>query len=306
MGSISQLYALQSGSALSRIVLSDIRKLEIPYPELKKQQKIAKILTTADNLIEKTQALIDKYTAIKQGMMADLFTRGIDLSGTSDTNPNHGQLRPSVEQAPELYKQTELGWVPKEWEVRRVEDVARVIDSLHQTPIFSEHGYPMVRVTDIKGGPISFERCARVSGEVFNKFTHLYEPAQGDIVLSRVGSYGISSYSSKDEKFCMGQNTVVITSSDNLNYLYQVFQTPCARNQFDLSVAGSSQKSLSLKSIKNTFIPIPTLTEQVGITGRLKGLNNKLVVETKLLNKLKEQKKGLMQDLLTGKVCVEV
>ena len=97
------------------------------FPKFEQQQKIAKILTTVDNLIEKTQALIGKYTAIKQGMMADLFTRGIDLSGTPDTNPNYGQLRPSYEQAPELYKQTELGWVPKEWEVIPSTDICERI-----------------------------------------------------------------------------------------------------------------------------------------------------------------------------------
>ena len=61
-----------------------------------------------DNLIEKTEALIAKYQAIKQGMMHDLFTRGVD---------EHGHLRPTHDEAPELYKQSELGWIPKEWEV---------------------------------------------------------------------------------------------------------------------------------------------------------------------------------------------
>ena len=111
-----QLYALQSGSALKRIVLADIRKLTIPLPTKLAQDKIAKILTTIDQLIEKTQSLIDKHTAIKQGMMADLFTRGIDLTT--------GQLRPTVKQAPHLYKETELGWVPKDWELYPITDLS--------------------------------------------------------------------------------------------------------------------------------------------------------------------------------------
>jgi type I restriction enzyme S subunit len=100
----------EKGSAQSGLNLGDVEKFKVRLPDcLLQQQKIAHILTTVDNLIEKTQALIDKYTAVKQGMMHDLFTRGIDLAT--------GQLRSSYEQAPELYKETELGWVPREWGV---------------------------------------------------------------------------------------------------------------------------------------------------------------------------------------------
>lgn len=82
-----QLFSLQSGSALKRIVLRDIINLLIPYPnKLSHQRKIARILTTVDNIIEKTEATIAKYKAIKQGMMHDLFTRGIDVKT--------GKLRP--------------------------------------------------------------------------------------------------------------------------------------------------------------------------------------------------------------------
>ena len=59
--------------------------------------------------MEQTEAAIAKYQALKQGMLHDLFTRGIDMET--------GQLRPSYKDAPELYKKTELGFVPKEWEV---------------------------------------------------------------------------------------------------------------------------------------------------------------------------------------------
>lgn len=281
--------------------------LEIPVPYFQDkgtQQKIAKILSTVDNLIEKTQTLIEKYTAIKQGMMADLFTRGIDMTSGDHQNPKGGKLRPSVEDAPELYKQTELGWVPKEWEVEKVEAVARVVDSMHQTPVFSEHGFPMVRVTDIKGGAINLEGCAKVSASVYEQFIRQYEPKKGDVVLSRVGSYGVSSYADSEEKYCMGQNTVVITSNNDLSYLYLLFQASLIKNQFDLSIAGSSQKSLSLKAIKNTLIPIPSNEERLEITKRLDTLNSRLAIEKQFLSKMKNKKKGLMQDLLTGKVRV--
>jgi type I restriction enzyme S subunit len=298
------IQSLVASSTMPALNFSAVSTIPFNYPDIAKQQKIAKILSTVDNLIEKTQTLIDKYTAIKQGMMADLFTRGIDMTTGDTPNSKGGKLRPSVEDAPELYKQTELGWVPKEWEVEKVETVARVVDSMHQTPIFSEHGFPMVRVTDIKGGAINLEGCAKVSASVYEQFIRQYEPKKGDVVLSRVGSYGVSSYADSEEKYCMGQNTVVITSNNDLSYLYLLFQANLIKNQFDLSIAGSSQKSLSLKSIKNTLIPIPSNEERLEITKRLDTLNSRLTIEKQFLLKMKNKKKGLMQDLLTGRVRV--
>ena len=86
-------------------------------PPLPQQRKIARILTTLDNVIAQTEALIAKYQAIKQGLMHDLFTRGVDATG---------KLRPPQSEAPELYKQSELGWIPKEWEVVRLAEIAEV------------------------------------------------------------------------------------------------------------------------------------------------------------------------------------
>ena len=108
--------------AQANFSLRDIGRLVIQFPSfLPEQRKIARILSTVDVVIEKTEAAIAKYEAIKKGMMADLFTRGIDVAT--------GKLRPRYEDAPELYKETELGWVPKEWEVPRIGDLAVYVGS---------------------------------------------------------------------------------------------------------------------------------------------------------------------------------
>src|SRR5204862_7029284 len=97
------------------------RKLRIKIPSLPTQQRIAKILTTADAVIEKTQAAIAKYKVIKQGMLQDLFTRGIDIT----TN----KLRPRFEDAPHLYKESKLGMIPKEWDDDTLENLTEKIGS---------------------------------------------------------------------------------------------------------------------------------------------------------------------------------
>ena len=100
------------GSAgLVHITRKELEKFRFPVLDEPEQRKIARILTTLENLIEKTESLIAKYQAIKQGMMNDLFTRGAD---------DHGNLRPTRAEAPYLYEETPLGWIPKDWEISHV------------------------------------------------------------------------------------------------------------------------------------------------------------------------------------------
>ncbi len=89
----------------------DISKRAVQAPPLPEQHKIARILSTVDEQIERTEALIAKYQAMKQGLMNDLLTRGVD---------RQGRLRSPREQAPELYKWSAMGWAPRGWEVETI------------------------------------------------------------------------------------------------------------------------------------------------------------------------------------------
>ena len=101
------------GSTLNKQTLA---RLKLRFPkDVRQQRRIAEILSTVDEAIEQTEALIAKYQQIKDGLMQDLFTRGV----TPD-----GHLRPTSAQAPHLYKESPLGWIPKEWDVKPLRDIA--------------------------------------------------------------------------------------------------------------------------------------------------------------------------------------
>ncbi|MEQ1534175.1 MAG: hypothetical protein HOP04_15575 [Methylophilaceae bacterium] len=200
------------------------------------------------------------------------------------------------------YKQTEVGDIPEDWNVSKVEDVAKVVDSLHQTPSFSTEGYPMVRVTDIKTGNLNLEMALKVSEPVFREFIKNYAPKKNDIVLSRVGSYGVSSFVETDEPFCMGQNTVVIQPNIPARYLYYVLNSRGTRQQIDDGSYGSGYKSLSLKNVKELLVPVPSLpTEQRAIATALSDVDALLAAQDKLIAKKRDIKQAAMQQLLTGK-----
>jgi type I restriction enzyme S subunit len=284
------------GSAQPGLNLADVEKMRVIYPSSPNERDaIGGILDALDTTIRQTEAIIEKLKQIKQGLLHDLLTRGIDANGG---------LRPPPELAPQLYKESPMGRIPKEWEALQMKETCAVIDSLHQTPVFSEDGIPMVRVTDIKVGQLDLSKCERVSPRIYKEFTLNHKPKRNDIVLSRVGSYGVSSINYSDYPFCMGQNTVVITGHNNQQFLYYVLQNSAIKLQFDLYVAGSSQKTLSLKAIKESYIPNPNAEEQQRISERMTSLWDRLAMEQDQLAKLQNQKSALMDDLLTGRVRV--
>ncbi|GMA60301.1 restriction endonuclease subunit S [Alicyclobacillus fastidiosus] len=171
----------------------------------------------------------------------------------------------------------------------KLDEVTNVYDSLHQTPTYSETGIPMIRVTDIKDGMLDLSQTLKVEVDVYKEFTKKYRPQMGDIVVSRVGSYGKFSFVNTNSPFCLGQNTAIInpTNIDN-RYLYYCLISNVVKNQIEQNVVGSTQKTLSLKSIKALEIPNKKLDVQKKIASILSSLDDKIEVNTRM-NKVLEQ-----------------
>ncbi|MFT6449261.1 MAG: type I restriction enzyme S subunit [Oleispira sp.] len=284
-----------------------LNALCISFPDLNSQQKIAKILSTVDNLIEKTQSLIDKYTAIKQGMMADLFTRGIDMTTGDHQNPKGGKLRPSVEDAPELYKQTELGWVPKEWVVVDLESIANVDrGKFTHRPRDDAKCYggehPFIQtgsVTKAKGGFITeYKQTLSEFGRSVSR-----EFSAGTIavtIAANIADTGILNI-----PMCF-PDSIVGVNVDEDKALIRFVEITIRRNKQRLDAIAplSAQKNINLEDLRPLKLALPALSEQVAICKRYEVNESLISKEIAYLEKLNKQKKGLMQDLLTGKVKV--
>ena len=141
-------------------------------------------------------------------------------------------------------------------EVKKLADVANIYDSLHQTPSYSNSGYSMVRVQDIKGGYLDEDKTLKVDESVWNLFTQKYTPRLNDIVVSRVGSYGNFALIPND-KCCLGQNVALIHPNINPKYLYHVLMSTMTKQWINNNVKGASQKSFSLADIKRVPVPVP-------------------------------------------------
>jgi type I restriction enzyme S subunit len=179
------------------------------------------------------------------------------------------------------------------WKEYKLGEIADIIDSLHKTPTYSNTGYPMVRVTDIKGGFLTVKNTFRVSKDVFDEFSKRHEAKRGDIVMSRVGSYGITCLVKDEINFCLGQNTLFIIPKQNPNFLFYFLNSSNAKNQIEGLSTGSTQKTISLKSIKDISVSVPDLPTQTAIAEILSSLDDKI----ELNNKINQELENLAQTL---------
>ncbi|NYA44213.1 restriction endonuclease subunit S [Serratia fonticola] len=140
------------------------------------------------------------------------------------------------------------------FELVSLSDIADVIDSLHKTPKYADKGWAMVRCTDVSYGYLELESTFKVEEIVYNEFSRRYKPEKNDLIITRVGSYGLTALVD-DTEFCLGQNTSAIKPKINAKYLYLCLNSSFVQRQIESKVVGTTQKTLSLKAIKSLLIP---------------------------------------------------
>jgi type I restriction enzyme S subunit len=275
-----------TGSTRGKLNQLRMRFIIAPLPPFEEQKRIALILSSVDEAIQKTAEIIQKAQELKKGLMQQLLTKGI------------GHTK---------FKQTEIGEIPVEWLLDNFSSVCRIIDCKHRTPKYAETGYPIVRPSDVKSGHLSLGNCKLTSYEEFLDLTSKYAPKRGDVIFSRNASFGIASYVATDEKFATGQDVVVITSDVNSTLFYfYVLDSQIIANQLRRLSTGSTFRRINLEEIRKFRVPVPPKEEQERIASVLSEIDEKIEKEKQRKEQLEKLKKGLMQDLLTGKVRVKV
>ena len=283
---------------------SVIRKLYwLPKLDVQVQSKIASILQTVDQAIEKTEALIEKYQQIKAGLMHDLFTRGI---GTD------GQLRPPCEQAPALYQQTSIGWIPKEWSCVPLDSISkRVTDGSHQS-IARETGLnaqvPFIFVSCVEGSKVVWDKSAFISKEVYGDVSRGREPHKNMVLFTVVGSIGRVAVLDDDREVAFERNIACISVNEciNASFIGAWLEGSTIQRLSERLSVGNAQKLLSLSKLKTLSVPLPDAGEQMHIVQRIDSVAKHIVANQADLSKLLKEKSGLMHDLLTGKVAVKL
>ncbi|WP_316181363.1 MULTISPECIES: restriction endonuclease subunit S [unclassified Bradyrhizobium] len=263
------------------------------------QTAVARVLRTIDSQIQTTELLIAKQERVRAGLMQDLFTRGVD---------DHGRLRPPREEAPHLYHQTELGWLPKGWDVGPLSKwVSRVTYGFTNPMPEALEGPYMVTAADVSDGEICLETCRRTTDRAYaDLLTNKSKPKVGDILLTKDGTLGRVALVDCDN-ICVNQSVAVITPFDiaNSKFFFSIFRTSQYQARLIADAGGSTIKHIYITNVEKMLFTKPEKDEERDLIVAICGAVEKgLLEERKRLAKAKLLKSGLMQDLLAGRVYV--
>ena len=302
----SELERRASGTTFLEISGTEFSDIDLPVPPENERNKINEVLDILNAQIRETEAIINKLQQVKQGLLHDLLTRGVD---------ENGELRPSYQDAPELYKPSELGWIPKVWNEMTLGDalsksyILAIQDGNHgeihpKTSDFVQEGVPFVMANDFHYGMINFNNCYRISEKQYSSLRIGFSKPY-DVLLSHKGTVGQVAIVPDDcEKLMLTpQVTYYRCNKDKLlpEFLRCWFSGQTFQGILSALSAQSTRAYIGILAQRDLpFLYIPA-KEQDKISNRYTAMNLKVLEERNLLTKLLLKKSGLMDDLLTGK-----
>ncbi|PFQ31115.1 restriction endonuclease subunit S [Bacillus cereus] len=266
-----------------------VKEIEILVPPIEEQEKISAILSSVDEVIEKTEFIIEKTEKVKQGLMQQVFTKGI----------GHKE-----------FKETEIGKIPCEWRLVRVSDLTLEHKQGYYTKdTYVEDGVYLIRITDLKNPKVDFSIMPKL--DMDESIYEQFKVEKGDFLFARsgasIGRYGIVM--EEDPKAVFASYLIRFKFNNeyvNNRYFGYFYESNACWKQIKSIIQGSSNPNINANNIKNLKIALPSLSEQKQIVDIICSVDEKIRINTLILQDLQTLKKGLMQSLLTGKVRVKV
>ncbi|MEX1367507.1 MAG: restriction endonuclease subunit S [Nannocystaceae bacterium] len=270
----------------NRISRSDFAALTMQLPPLPEQRKIAAILSSVDEAIEKTQAVIDQVQVVKKGLMQELLTKG--LPGRHKT-----------------FKQTEIGRIPESWEVRALGDFCDA----------QAGGTPSRGDPQNFGGDIPWVKSGEVGGKTVTATEETLTMRGLQSSSARwippgavlVAMYGATAGQVGRLSLRATTNQAVLAvmarpEKAYSDFIYYLLESRGA----DLlgRVQGSGQPNLSKALICGLQVALPSLDEQREIARLLGDADSRVIADAGVLQVLRDLKSALMSVLLTGELRV--
>ena len=280
-----------SGSTRLTLSLVDFNELELMFPSIPEQKKIASILTSVDKVIENTQKQIDKLQKLKKATMNKLLTKGI---GHSDS------------------KDSELGKIPKSWKITTLENIGDFTKGkgISKKEITS-HGMPCIRYAEIytEYNYVIDKFKSFILTETINTTKKL---KTNDIIFTGSGEtvedIGKSIAFVSNHDAYVGGDTIIFSPNIECNSIFLSYQLndDLRRIQLRKFGQGSSVIHVYTSGVKQLKIGLPPIAEQNKIADSLLSFTKMINTKINKLTQTQSLKKSLMQNLLTGKVRVKV
>lgn len=292
---VGQLKAIMGQTTRNQVPITAQKELYIVTPPLPEQQKIAKILTSVDEVIEKTQAQIDKLKDLKTGMMQELLTNGI----------GHTE-----------FKDSPVGRIPAEWEVKTLLEVCSskyaIVDGPFGSNLKTEHyrssGIPVFQSGFVTSNKFVEKKYVYVDQSKYDEQKRSSAKA-GDILMAKIGmnAGACAIIPSNHTVGILAGNSLKITVDSNVvlsEFILGIIHSMQNTGEIRRLLTETAQPAISITTLKKMKVPIPSVEEQKMIVKTFNSIDKKIDIETDRLNSRNQLKKALMQDLLTGKVRI--
>lgn len=280
-------------SAIPHISPNDIHDFTIPLIPSVEQRRIATILTTVDDAIQRSRQAGAETERLKAGVMHELMTKGIE----------HTEFR----------EDPDVGMVPEGWEVKPLGEICTVKTGpfgaqLHMSD-YVANGTPIITVEHLGDLGIIHENLPLVSDSDKARLKE-YHLKEGDIVFSRVGSVDRSCYISKKEAGWLFSGRLLrvrpVTKELLPTYLNYYFSFEGFKHRIRSASVGGTMANLNTTIMSQIKIIFPSLHEQQQITTLLSAIDGKITLQRQRTTHYEHLKQGLMNELLTGKRRVAV
>jgi len=279
--------ARSPGSTRSTLPIFATKQLEIPYPPLQEQRKIATVLYTVDQAIDKTDKIIRQFERLHQGLFQNLIPGGI-------RHDEYDEVR--------ILGRTVQ--IPADWEITTVSQACSdIIDYRGKNPEFSDGGIPHLRNININRGKITLDDLKYVSQETYDEWMTRGIPQKGDTLLSTEAPMGKTAVL-PDLKFSLSQRLIVLSPGKQFDnhFFAHLMGSPFVQKEYEARATGSTVKGISNYNLQEVTIPVPPKNEQKQITQYIDNILEAIQKNEQQVSHLKRLKRGLMQDLLSGTV----
>ncbi|MGB9695356.1 MAG: restriction endonuclease subunit S [Caldisericaceae bacterium] len=279
----------ETTSGLRNLPIDEYLQMPIPIPPLEEQKRIAGVLRLVDEIAEKTKRIISFYEKVKKYALNQLLTKGIGHS---------------------KFKQTEIGELPEEWEVKRLGDIATIRQgrTLRRSDYKDIGRFKMLKVRDVTDwGVIIWDNNEKgcTDEDLGDEFKLRVEDI---LVLSASHSEGlvgqrigfISKLPSNFDKVFFVAELLRVRVNTQFAVPYFVYATLIVNKSYIKPLVKGGH--LYPQSLAQLLIPLPPLEEQKKITELLSALDRAIDNERRYLQDLEKLKRWMLDNLLTGKV----
>lgn len=295
---LKELNDLTYFTTVKHLSNNGILNLNFPFPPLSEQQAIANYLDATcskiDEIIAEAKASIDEYKELKQSVIFEAVTKGLDK--------NVEMKDSGVEW---------IGAIPASWEYKKIRYIVNDIGDIdHYMPESVGRGIAYLMTGDLsdKVSDIDFEKCKQVSYENYKRLSKKINAEIGDIIFARYASVGVVCYVDVNKEFLVSYSCVVIKPKhDDINSLYiKYYLQSKAFKEEVLRLANSNvQTNVGKESLLQAKITVPPLYEQEEIVNylnkKIMEIDSLIAEKESLINDLEAYKKSLIYEVVTGK-----